>query len=290
MKLFLDCIPCYIKQAINALGMLGVDEKEKEDVIKEILEVISNFKFYKKSYLLYADIQKIIKKIAPKNDPYKKIKENFNKMCLGISSDLIGMIKDSNKPFETSLRTALAGNIIDIMQGKELSEEVIRKAINKALNQNIDKNKIRLLRENISNSKKILYIGDNAGEIVFDKIFIQQFLDDKVTFVVRGGPTLNDVTLEDADAVGMTNHVKVITTGLDMPGVFLPMCSKEFLNEYKKSDLIIAKGQGNLEALIDEKKNIFFLLKIKCKVIAGVFNHRYKVGDVVVENITQQII
>jgi uncharacterized protein with ATP-grasp and redox domains len=285
VKLFLDCIP--LKQAFNALEMLGIDGKEKEDVIKKILEVISNFKFYKKNYLLYADIQKIIKKIAPKNDPYKKIKESFNKMCLGITSDLIGMIKDSNESFETSLRIALAGNIIDIMQGNELSEEIVRKAINEALNQNIDKNKIRLLRENISNSKKILYIGDNAGEIVFDKIFIQQFLNDKVTFVVRGGPTLNDVTLEDADAVGMTDHVKVITTGLDMPGAFLPICSKEFLDEYEKSDLIIAKGQGNLEALIDEKKNIFFLLKIKCKVIAGVFNHKYKVGDIVVENIIQ---
>ena len=116
-----------------------------------------------------------------------------------------------------------------------------------------------------------------------DKIFIEKLPKEKITYVVRGGPALNDATIEDAKMVGMTSIVKVITTGLDMPAAILPLCSKVFLNYYNKSDLVISKGQGNYEALSEEEKNIFFLLKIKCPVIAKSFKDRYKVGDIVVD-------
>jgi len=147
---------------------------------------------------------------------------------------------------------------------------------------------VKLLQKNIDEAEKILFIGDNAGEIVLDKIFIENLSREKITYAVRGGPALNDATMEDAEMVGMRDSVKVISTGLDMPAAILPFCSKEFLDEYKKSDLIISKGQGNYEALCDEDKNIFFLLKIKCPVVAETFKEKYEVGDMVIYNSWQK--
>jgi hypothetical protein len=191
-------------------------------------------------------------------------------------------ISNSRDPFETSLRIALAGNIIDFGPGAELSEEVIRGALKQALTQKLSADEVRALQDTIGKVKRILYVGDNAGEIVFDKLFIEQLPTQKITYVVRGAPTLNDSTMEDARMVGMDTVVRVITTGVDMPGAALPFCSEEFLDAYENADLVIAKGQGNYEALSDEIKPIFFLLKIKCPIIARDFDDQFKVGDIVV--------
>lgn len=285
MKLHLECMPCYIRQALEAIRMVTDDKKLQEKIMRKCLIVASKFDTNGIGILTHNRIHKIIKKFAPSGDPYREIKQKFNVICLNMIDEIKQIISKSHNPFETSLRIALAGNIIDFGPGTELNEEIIRKAIKQALYQKLDRNEVKTLQNNIGYGKRILYIGDNAGEIVFDKIFIEQLPKEKITYVVRGGPILNDSTMEDAKMVGMDNVVRVITTGIDMPAAALPLCSKEFLDEYERSDLVIAKGQGNYEALSDEKKNIFFLLKIKCPVIVRDFNNQYKVGDIVVHTI-----
>ena len=133
-------------------------------------------------------------------------------------------------------------------------------------------------------------MGDNCGEIVLDKIFIEYLRDnvlyddiEKITYTVRGGYALNDSTIEDAHFTGLSKVVKVITTVASVPAAYLPYSSEEFRNEYFSSDLIISKGQGNFECLFDRHENIFFLLKIKCQTFVGFFKGRYKVGDIIVE-------
>ena len=284
MKLYLECIPCYIRQAFEAAQMATDNKRLQEKILRESLIAASKFDSNEIGLLTHAKIQKVIRKIAPKGDPYKEAKEKINNVCLDMSDEIKKIIVNSKDSFETSLRIAIAGNIIDFGQGTNFNKSIIKGTINSALSQNLDKNKVEILKENIDKAKNILYIGDNAGEIVFDKIFIEQLPKDKITFVVRGGPAMNDSTMEDAETVGMTDVVRVITTGLDMAASVLPLCSKKFLNEYEKSDLVIAKGQGNYEALSDEKKNIFFLLKIKCPVICKSFNGKYNVGDIVIDN------
>lgn len=283
MKLNLECIPCYIRQALEAAQMVTDDKKLLEQILRESLVAASKFDTESAGFFTQAKIQKIIKKILPDGDPYRKVKEKFNHICLELADELKRVIEDSTDPFEVSLRIALAGNIIDFGPNASLNNKILRKAIKKSLSQRLDNKKIKLLKENIENAKRILFIGDNAGEIVLDRIFIEKLPKEKITYVVRGGPALNDATIEDAKMVGMTDSVKVITTGLDIPATILPLCSDSFLDEYKKSDLIIAKGQGNYEALCDENKNIFFLLKIKCPIIAKNFKKEYKVGDIVVD-------
>jgi uncharacterized protein with ATP-grasp and redox domains len=120
----------------------------------------------------------------------------------------------------------------------------------------------------MNSAKKILYLVDNTGEIFFDKLLIQQMPNDKMTFVVRGYPVINDATLIDAKIAGLTEMVEVIDNGSDAPGTILEDCSKEFLRHFSDADLIIAKGQGNYETLSNSNKCIFFILKAKCPVIA----------------------
>jgi hypothetical protein len=283
VKLYLDCVPCYIRQALDAAKMVTDDKVLLERILRESLKAAVDFDSGSIGLLTQAKIQKIIKELLPDSDPYKEIKKKFNLICLELEEKLKIIIKESANPFETSLRISLAGNIIDFGPKQNLSKKVILDAIKKAQHQNLNESKVELLKENIDKSEKILFIGDNAGEIVLDKIFIEELPRNKITYVVRGGPVLNDSTMTDAEMVGMTKLVKVITTGLDMPAAILALCSKEFLNEYEKSDLVLSKGQGNYEALSDENKNIFFLLKIKCPVIAESFDSRYKVGDIVVD-------
>jgi len=285
MKLDLECIPCYIRQALEAIRMATDDKKLQEETLRKCLIAASKFDTNGIGILTNSRIHTIIKRIAPGGDPYKEVKEIFNNICLRMTGKIKQIIKESHNAFETSLRIALAGNIIDFGQGTNLNAVVIRKAIKEALFQQLDKRNINSLEEEINERKKILYIGDNAGEIVFDKIFIEELPKDKITYAVRGGPAMNDATMEDAQMIGMGTIVRVITTGIDMPAASLSLCSKEFITEYENSDLVIAKGQGNYEALSDENKNIFFLLKIKCPVIVRDFNNKYRVGDIVVHNI-----
>ncbi len=285
MKLHLECVPCYIRQALEAAKMATNDSKLHEQILRESLIAASEFDADGIGFILQTKIKEVMEKILPATDPYREVKEKYNRIALGLADDLKEIIRNSKNPFETSLRISLAGNIIDFGPAAALNEKILREAIEKSLSQSLDNEKVKLLQKNINDAERILFIGDNAGEIVLDKIFIENLPREKITYVVRGGPALNDVTMEDAKMVGMIDFVRVITTGLNMAAAILPFCSTNFLDEYKKADLIISKGQGNYEALCDEDKNIFFLLKIKCPVIAENFNGKYKVGDIVIDRI-----
>lgn len=282
MKLHFECVPCYIRQVLEAAQMVTDDKEILEKILREALIAASKFDMEANGLLTQAKIKKSIKDIMPAVNPYEKVKKEFNSICLGLVEVFNKMIEDYGGIFEGYLRIALAGNIIDSGPNTTLNKKIIINTIKESLSQNIDPEKIMQLKENIYSAKKILYIGDNAGEIVLDRLFIENLPTEKITYAVRGGPALNDATREDAEMTGMIDIVNIIDTGLDMPAAILGLCSKEFIKEYEDSDLVISKGQGNYEALSDERKNIFFLLKIKCPVIAESFNSKYKVGDIVI--------
>ncbi|MCL4377033.1 MAG: ARMT1-like domain-containing protein [Actinobacteria bacterium] len=299
MKIHIDCIPCHVRQAFSAIRMLTNDEKVIKVALRESLEIASKFESFDNIFVFYNVLQKNLRKFAPGIDPYENFKKKFNKLCLHFADDLEKMIKNSHDSFETGLRIALAGNSIDVMQGRPMNEDVLMEAIKDSLSHKLDKSKINSLRKKVITAEKILYIGDNAGEIVFDKIFIEvlnKLIDENkkgkkgtITYVVRGGPTLNDSTMEDAIMVGMDKVVKVITNGVDIPSVYLPFCSEEFRKVYYKSDLVISKGMGNLESLINEDKDIYFLLKIKCSPIAVLLGNKYMVDDIIVETPKKEV-
>ena len=175
-------------------------------------------------------------------------------------------------PFETAARLAIAGNIIDFGVNSTVDESEVERTIACSLTDPLDTAALAELKEAVGQAKSILYLGDNAGEIVFDRLLVEQMPLEKITFAVRGGPILNDALMADAEAAGLTDLVEVIDNGTDAPGTILEACSQAFRRRFDKADLIIAKGQGNYETLSDCPANIFFLLRPKCAVLARHLN------------------
>lgn len=218
------------------------------------------------SPLLQQQIKQKFVKLSGIEDPYIEEKESSNKLAMELVQQIKQNILQLDENFDTLVRLAIAGNIMDYAAFDSFD---LDSTVNKALNIDLAIDHTDMLLKNIKSANLILYLGDNAGEIVFDKLFIDNCLKDKVVYVVRDSPILNDVTYHDAVTTGMTESAKVISSGFDAPSTVLGYCSSEFLDYYLRADLIISKGQGNLEGLIDEKDNrIFFLLMAKCDVIA----------------------
>jgi len=268
MKTTYDCIPCFIRQTLDAVRLATSDEKIHEQVLRGVLDAASKMNLNQSPPMMGQYIHKLIRDLSGHRDPYKKIKDRFNNFALTLYPELKQRIQSSSDPMDTAVRMAIAGNIIDFGVNAELDRSVISDTIEQALSAQVFGN-IDVLCASIDSADHILYLGDNCGEIVFDRLLIEQLPAHKVTFVVRGGPIINDATMEDARKTGMTELVTVMDNGSNIPGTVLEECSKEFRECFAHADLIIAKGQGNYETLSGSKKNIFFLLKAKCPVISG---------------------
>jgi len=179
------------------------------------------------------------------------------------------IVDDSIDTLETACKLAIAGNAIDL--GAQAEYGSIRSIIEHSVGSQLDQEQYRKFKECVDQASLILYVADNAGEIVFDRILIEQLLKVKklkIVFVVREKPIINDATLDDAVQVGLDKFATIISNGSDAPATILSQCSSEMLSYYRAADLIISKGQGNYESLSDIPGNIFFLFKVKCPVIA----------------------
>ncbi len=228
-------------------------------------------------------IHNTIRKATGKSDPYKDIKRLHNEQVLDMEENLTGLIEGSSSPLPDALKLAAVGNLIDM--GPERRWSNIQDIFRDFTKKDPTHFDYTSFERSLEKAGTLLYLGDNAGEIVLDKILVDLLLRKTkldITYAVRGGPVINDATMEDAKFVGMTDIVRVIDTGVDFPGVVLETCSREFLDYYNGADMIISKGQGNYESLSEEDKNIFFLLQTKCPVIADKIGCR--VGDIVLKS------
>ncbi len=282
MKTYFDCIPCFIRQTVEAARIATSDQKLQENILREVLRAVSKMNLSKSPPVMMQYLYRLIREISGNQDPYKKLKDSFNKLALDIYPDLSDRVKKASDPFEAAVRFAIAGNIIDSGAVHNLNKSYIIETIELAMSQKLSGN-IEKLRIAINSANKILYLGDNTGEIVFDKLLIEQLPLDRVTFVVRGYPIINDATMIDAKVTGMTDLVEVIDNGSDAPGTVLEDCSEEFIQHFSDADLIIAKGQGNYETLSSTDKSIFFILKAKCPVIAR--NIGCEIGSLIIKYI-----
>lgn len=268
MKTTYDCIPCFIRQSLGAARLATRDEHVHEQVLRGILAAASKMDLDQSPPVMGHTIHKLIRELSGIDDPYKNIKTRFNQFVLALYPDLKQRIINSSKPLDTAIRMAIAGNIIDFGASVEIDPSAIHDTIEQAMSAPVFGD-IDLLCESMGRVENILYLGDNCGEIVFDRLLIEQLPAEKVTFVVRGGPIINDVTMADAMETGMSDLVTVIDNGSNIPGTLLEECSTKFRECFAHAELIIAKGQGNYETLSSCGKNIFFLLKAKCPVISG---------------------
>jgi uncharacterized protein with ATP-grasp and redox domains len=268
MRVFLDCIPCFIRQALDAARLATDDQQIHKQVLREVIVLAKDLDMSQSPPVMGQKIHRLIRELVDVEDPYRDIKQRFNNTALRLYPKMREYVIESKDMFKTAIRLAVAGNIIDFGVNGRLHERELEKTISDCLAADFPDGPLESFRQAVNEAEEILYIADNAGEIIFDRLLIEQLPLEKLTVVVKGSPVINDATLEDAVLAGLPKIVEVIDNGSDAPGTILESCSESFLARFEKADLVIAKGQGNYETLSEVDKNIFFLLKAKCPVIA----------------------
>lgn len=261
-----DCYFCHIKTIQKLIEKF----KPENDLAEDFVFAVHEFLYANRDMInpqLARCIHRIAKEKLKVNDLYAKEKYSTNMSLLRDYSLWQSYIDISSNPLFTATKLAVVGNIIDY--GAHSLDGDLTKQINSLLSNSLKINQTEELKQAIKKANSILYIGDNAGEIIFDKLFIETINHPNVTFATRGYPVINDVTIEDAELVGVDKICKVISNGFDAPSTLLEFCSDEFMETYTNADLIISKGQGNFEGLMNENHpNTFFLLIAKCMPVA----------------------
>jgi len=292
MRTYLDCIPCFFKQALEAARFAGASEKTQKKILNELSKVIPLLSLNSSPPEMGRIIYGLVNRFIKNKDPFKKVKDESNRMALGVYSSLKKKVARSHDRLLMATELAIAGNIIDygvknsLDVGKEIKKilEKESKAIGKESNRLFNYPKFKRV---LKKSKTILYLGDNAGEIVFDRVLIEEiksrYKDKRIIYAVKEKPIINDALAEDAYKCGIDGTAEIVSSGLDTPGTVLHLCSREFLKIYKDADMVISKGQGNFEALSEKistcKKPVFFLFMAKCPVV--VRHVGCKLGDII---------
>lgn len=267
MKIDVDgrCMDCMFRTFERLMDRFQLNETDRQ----------SFFQFYNVTMAcgygltmpqIHRELNRELFRITRIVDPYVEEKLKNNLIAMKIYDDWRLKVIKSDNPFQMALRLSIAGNIMDYGPNAEFD---IQQTIERVMQSQFAIDHSLELKARIKNAKRVLYLGDNAGEIVFDKLFIEMIMHDNLTYVVRGSAVLNDATPQDADQIGMDQVADVISNGYDAASTVLKECSQEFVNLFQSADVIISKGQGNLEGLIDENDpRVFYLLMVKCDVIA----------------------
>lgn len=267
MKTLLDCIPCVIRQSLDAARSVTADETIHERIVRDALRSVSETDLDESPPALGQRIHARIRELTQMADPYREAKARQNQAALAVYPHLSRQVQESSNPLEVALRLAIAGNAMDLAILPEQSESDIRASVAAALEEVWD-GQIKQFAHAVKHASHILYLADNAGEIVFDRLLIEQLPPGKTVVAVRGAPVINDATRADAEIAGIRDVVPVIDNGSDAPGTILADCNPEFLRHFSEADLIISKGQGNYETLRESSRPVYFLLRAKCDAVA----------------------
>ncbi len=264
MRTYLDCYPCFVRQALEAVRMVTSDEGEQHRLINKILEELRRFEPTRTPPEMADRIHRIVRRETGVVDPYREAKETSNRQAITFLPRLREMVDSAEDQLDAAVRVSVAGNIIDLGVSPDYDLE---ETVDRILDRPWAINDLDHLRRELPRADRILYLADNAGETVFDRVLIET-LDRPMDYVVRGGPILNDATIEDARFAGLDSLATIVENGSDLPGTVLDLCSPEFRRLFGDADLILAKGQGNFETLSDVEAPLYFLLQTKCPVIA----------------------
>lgn len=266
MKINEQCLPCLVNQAVKTANIMNASNRE--ELYKKIFEAMSRIDFSKTNPEIVGENYRLIKEHTGCVDPYKDTKNYYNQLFLSKLDEYDKKIHS----LEDAVKYAIVANIIDFNPVHSQVEDDIKHFFT-----NIDELKLAIndvadLEADVLKAESILYLGDNCGEICFDKLLIKRINElnpkCKLYFGVIGEAIVNDNTEEDAYSVDMDEYATIISNGDYALGTVLSRVSDEFRTIYNKADVVIAKGQANYESLSEEKKNIYFLLMTKCKVIA----------------------
>lgn len=267
MRVQYECIPCILRQAIEAAQMVTDDEDIIDQIINEYSKMIPEIRNSNPTPLVVSEIQKLIKEKTNQDDPYHKLKTKNIEAALDIYEELKNLINKADDPLKKALLLSATGNVIDAGISVKIN---VKDSIINTINKNFKVDDYPIFKDKLKNSQTLLMIGDNCGEAVLDKLLLEELTkyDIKLIYAVREEPVLNDITYKEAQMIGLDQYAKILSSGCTAPGMLINQANENFLDVYNNADLVISKGQGNLEGLSEEKRAIFFLLKAKCNLIA----------------------
>ncbi len=282
LKALSECFPCVLAQVQRSLDEWKGSEEEKFEVMRTASKSLERAQYGMKPTELSKIVNDVAKRITKRDDLYRNRKKRLNESAMAIVKDMVSFAENSSETLKILAIATILGNHLDLgVKEVELDSKFIELVGSTQLS--IDD--FQILKSKLERAKSVLYILDNTGEVVFDKAFVEEIekrypLEIKVA--VRSAPIINDVTREDAIEVGFKEK-DIIDSGTTMAGMSLELATDEFMNMWKKADIIISKGQGNFEGLDEvHDERLFFLLEAKCPVISKMLG--VKVGSAILAN------
>lgn len=262
------CIGCILRRQEERIREIAFPEETKSAFMKELCSLIANAPEDATTPVIVAEIRVLIQKYFDITDSYEAEKKHYNKLMLDSEDVLEQMIASADEPLKEALRLARIGNYIDFGALNEVNEKTLGELFAESENDTVDEREWAALKADLQKAKTLVYLTDNCGEIVADKLFIKEIkkvypgLD--IAVIVRGQDVLNDATMEDAKAVGLTEIAKVIGNGSAIAGNSLGYIRAEAEELIRTADVVISKGQGNFESLNGCGLNIYYLFLCKC--------------------------
>ena len=259
-----ECIVCKIRQVWDICNFVGADEDLRQIVLNRTMELLMQRDDPEISRDLGFIISENVKQILNLDDPYATVKRESIQKALAIYPRLKELVRTSKEPLRSAVEICIAGNVIDF--GPSASHD-IEKAVQEVLSVEKQHFDWENFKKELDTVETILFLADNAGETVFDRVLIEE-MNKKVTYVVKSAPAMNDALIEDAVDSGLNGLVDIMENGSPMAGTVLHKCSPEFLEVYRSAEMVISKGQANFETLVNEKRHIFFMFKVKCNLLS----------------------
>ena len=267
MKSTLACLPCFVSQGLNVARMVTSDGRVQEQILREVLRRASQADLTQSPPRFGRSLHQWVRELTGQADPYLAVKQESNRLALALLPAWRERLRTAENPRLTAVKMAIAGNVIDYGIKGDLTAAQIPAALESSFAGPFMGDVVEFFAA-AERATEILFLADNAGELVFDRLLLELLPHEKITVVVKGGPAINDALRVDATVAGLDGLVAVTDTGCDGAGIELEACSPEFRRRFARADLIIAKGQANFESLDGGGQNIFFLFKVKCAVVA----------------------
>ena len=266
MRTYLDCYPCVLRQALSAARLVTDDEPSQHEVLIETLALLQQLPPDVTPPEIAFAVHGIVRARLSTADPYRDAKAESTRLALALYPQLKDLVAKSEDPLDAAVRLAIAGNIIDFGMGDSIPD--LWATVERVLAAPLAIDHLADLRKSLDAADHVLYLADNAGETVFDRVLIEQ-LPSPVIYAVKGGAVLNDATRDDALAAGLDACSTIVDNGSAAPGTIRDLCSAEFRELFDAAPLIIAKGQANYETLSEAGPRVFCVLQAKCPVIAA---------------------
>ena len=268
MKVSAECMHCLVKRQADNIKKYS-DEEKKAEYLGKVLGIIANNAAEEPAPVLLSHIGRLHEEYFGKPFSFDELKKGYNAMMLEKENEIRGKIGKAQDPLALALRFAQIGNFIDFGAMDSVDDGKLMEFLEQAETLPLSEDTYAKFTENLKTAKKLVYMTDNCGEVVLDKLLLETIAGIaphvEKTIIVRGEPVLNDATMEDALQVGIEACGKVIPNGTNIAGTYIPWLSAEAKQAMGEADLLISKGQGNFESLHGCGLNIYYLFLCKCQ-------------------------